>query len=425
MNETPQDQAAHLSKLEDMFRCGHHLYHNGQPEKARAVWKSVTMGKWEFCKAYGYDALKTRVLSGRWIQNIGHFIFLDAYLKLFKLGLLADTTNICLFTDLYSGNRVSNNFLLSLYAEHLTIRTKTDATLSDSFRATLHWLREDFEYVRLNDTEAIGMYEMVLLANERWDSAKLPPLIKITPEIDLLGKEFLRKNGINDDDWFVCVHARTPGYHPIAKGNDASVRDSDILAYQQLFNKIIEWGGKVVRLGNTKMPPVPRMAGVLDYTTIEVQDPLIDIYLAAKCRFFVGSVSGIALVANLFKTPIIQVNYAPMGERPLFPDTYWTQKAYRCRSSGKRLSFGQLREKGCLFTEHADSLRQANVEVVDHTPEELVDSVSYFFDHAILNRPVSAADEAVQISHAKFLDEAHIIGVGKVVPTNARQFFAE
>lgn len=424
MNEAPVDQAIHLSKLEDMFKCGHHLYHNGQPDQARAIWKSVAIGKWKFCKAYGYDALKTRVLSGRWIQNIGHFIFLDAYLKLFKLGLLADTTNICLFTDLYPGNRVSNNFLLELYKEHLTIRTRNDATLSETFRATLHWLREDFEYVRLNDTEAIGMYELVLLANDLWDRAKLPPLINITQEIDQRGKEFLRKNGIDDNEWFACVHARTPGYHPIAKGNEVSVRDSDILTYQQLFAKILEWGGKVVRLGNPNMPPVPRMRGVLDYTTIGAQDPLIDIYLAAKCKFFVGSVSGIALVANLFKVPIIQVNYAPIGERPLFRDTYWAQKGYRCLLTGAKLSFDQLREKGCLFTEHADSLRQANVEVIDQSSEELVDSVSYFYNHAILGREISPSDAAIQNSHAKYLDDANTIGTGKIVPANARQFFS-
>ena len=127
-------KTAYETTIESLISTGHELWHAGNPKGAYKNWHEATMARWAYCKKEGLDILQTRVLSHFWVTNIGHFVYLDTYIKLFHLGLL-DAKNICLILD--KNTRIGNPCLLELFKKHITIRIVDDSQHSDSFRSLL------------------------------------------------------------------------------------------------------------------------------------------------------------------------------------------------------------------------------------------------------------------------------------------------
>lgn len=408
-----------LTKLDEMLHTGHSLYHNGKPDHAYTLWKLMARSKADVLTESGMDAPGLRILSGRWVQNIGHFLILDAYLKLFKLGKLADVRTIVLYTDLYPGNRISNLPMLKLFSGHMEMRTAQDCRLSDEFRQTLHWLREDFESVRLNNQEILTTLETIVLADKLWREAQLPPLVELSPEIEDVGQEFLRAHGLSDKDWFVALHARAPGYN----GTQETIRDCDIRTYRPVFSEVRKRGGWVIRLGHERMPHLAAMDGVIDYAAMREKDPRLDIFFSVRCRAFVGCASGLEAIPSLFGRPLIQLNFAPLGERPLVAETYFAPKRYFSRRTGRRMRIDELVALGAGPSEDTCYLNQVNVDVRDLDEADIHAAVTYFLATVLDNRAVTESDAEVQQVYSRHQDEAGIIGTGRIVPELAAGYF--
>lgn len=414
---TPQSHL--LAKLDEMLHTGHLLFHNGKPEQAHTLWKLMARSKADILSKSGMDALGLRVLSGRWVQNIGHFSFLDAYLKLFRLGKLAGVRNIVLYTNLYPGNRISNLPMLKLFSGEMEIRTAQDCHLGDEFRQILHWLREDYECVRLNNQEILTSYETIILADRLWREAKLPPLVELSAEIEEAGQQFLRAHGLSDKDWFVALHAREPGYN----GSQESVRDCDIRTYRPVFSEVRKRGGWVIRLGHNHMHPLEVMDGVIDYAAIYERDPRVDIFLSARCRAFIGCASGLEGIPNLFGIPLLQLNHAPLGERPLLADTYFAPKRYFSRLTGQRMRIDELVTLGAGVSDIKIYLDQVDVDVRDLDETDVFDAVTYFLAMVLDNKTATKADVEAQVAYSRHQDEAGIIGTGRIIPELAMDYF--
>ena len=120
------------------------------------------------------------------------------------------------------------------------------------------------------------------------------------------GEKQLLEMGVSDDDWFVCVHVRENGFR-----NDAGrreYRNATIENYVKAFERIIEKGGWVIRMGDNSMKPLPDMEQVIDYPFTKYKSDLMDVYLIKKCTFYIGCQSGILDIASLFQKPILIVN---------------------------------------------------------------------------------------------------------------------
>ena len=406
-------KTAYETTIESLISTGHQLYHAGNLGGAYKNWHEATMARWAFCKREGFDILQTRVLSHFWVLNIGHFLFLDAYIKLSRLGVI-DTKNICLILDKKS--RIGNSHLLELFKEHLSIRIVDESQYLNSFRSLLFWLREDLDYIRINDTCGMSLPAATVLAQKKWAEAGLPPLIHTNAEMDSVGESFLRKHGIAAGDWYVCLHARGPGY------NGPSRRDCEFSDYQQLIERMIGWGAKVIRMGDSRMSPAPAVEGLIDYAVTPEKDPRIDIYLISHCRFFVGCTSGPAALTALFAVPCICVNWAPMGSRPPHPEDYFLPKLYRCLDSQRILSIQEVTGRGLDHVELPEAVHRQKLNIVDNTPEQITEAVTYFFKHIIQGKPLSPEDVQMQKNYSDALDKSGVVGGGLVIPDFARQY---
>ena len=56
----------------------------------------------------------------------------------------------------------------------------------------------------------------------------------------------------------------------------------------------------------------PTLIQILSIMQVKVEPDFLDIYLGAKCRFYICPASGIMAIPTLFRRPIVTVNFVPM-----------------------------------------------------------------------------------------------------------------
>lgn len=122
----------------------------------------------------------------------------------------------------------------------------------------------------------------------------------------IMCRELLKRMGIGDSEWFVCMHVRESGYRKDAGRREH--RNSDIYNYIPAIEFITEQGGWVFRMGDDTMRPLPQMDHVIDFPFSPYYDKLMEVWLVLNCRFFVATQSGIYDLAKLANRKILITN---------------------------------------------------------------------------------------------------------------------
>ena len=111
---------------------------------------------------------------------------------------------------------------------------------------------------------------------------------------------------------------------------------------------------------------------IVDYATLFRND-FGDIYLPAKCRFFLGTTAGLVGVAFIFGKPIAFTNLIPMdtvflGKKNLFiPKKIWSQKENRF------LTLREILHSEAIKYGKSEEYRKASLVPMENTQEEILD----------------------------------------------------
>ena len=144
----------------------------------------------------------------------------------------------------------------------------------------------------------------------RW--ADRAPLFRLSEDEIARGEAQLRVLGIPEGAWFVCVHSREGGYSPGDEWAN-SYRNTNISDYTDAMRAIVARGGWCVRVGDPTMRPLDPMPGVVDYARSSSKSDWMDLFLCARCRFFLGNSSGLFGLAGIFGKPSALANMTPLG----------------------------------------------------------------------------------------------------------------
>lgn len=162
-----------------------------------------------------------------------------------------------------------------------------------------------------------------------------PPLLSLAPEDWERGEQALERLGLPRDARFVCLHSREGGYSP-ADEHLHSYRNSRIENYVPAAEALVERGLYCVRMGDPSMRPMPKVKGVVDYANSGMQSDWLDLFLCARCEFFVGNTSGLYFLAQAFGVPCCLANLLPMsaslGSGPHdigIPKLLWSEALHR------------------------------------------------------------------------------------------------
>ncbi len=214
-------------------------------------------------------------------------------------------------------------------------------------------------------------------SNEYYEFTRGHPHLKFTPEEEDRGKELLQS--LKVDNWYICFHSRDSAYlnKEWKKGDGYNnYRNSDINNYLEAVHYITGQGGHALRMGikvEKNLPP-SKNDKIIDYSSLHRTD-FGDIYLPAKCKFFLGDGCGINQVAQIFNTPVAWANVNFIKYPPFNSQDMFILKKIWSFQKNRFLTFKEIINSEIFDYLGSEKYREAKLKLVENSPEEILDLV--------------------------------------------------
>jgi putative glycosyltransferase (TIGR04372 family) len=191
--------------------------------------------------------------------------------------------------------------------------------------------------------------------------------------------KILRKYKIDLPDNIVLLHIRDQSFRP---DDEERYRDSNINNYKKIINLLYKKNYNVIRIGNYGMQKAD--LNCLDITNLKMdkkEKEILDIYLISKCKFFIGTCSGLYCLVSLFGKPTITFDIAPLSFT--FPHGkigMGIPKKYFSIKDNTYLKFSDIFEKKYSDFRLDYQYQMHNLKTINNNENEIVDAVFEFID---------------------------------------------
>ena len=214
---------------------------------------------------------------------------------------------------------------------------------------------------------------------------KVPQMFGFSPSEEQNGRCLLRNMGLSRGG-YVLIHSRDPHYfhqyyHDVddlqSLNRENAHRDADFNFMLAACQMLKASGIDVMRYGRNHAPLTGEMAEyVYDYPNSPYRSDMMDFYIAANCRFMIGSCSGACNVTYIFRKPFLLVNVCNLYLLARREAVISYLKRFYDLKSELPLTLSELCERG-LHRQfyHASEYADLDVGISENTPEELRDVV--------------------------------------------------
>lgn len=351
------------------------LFLQGNYSEAKKVWTVIENFRKSKIKYGNLDSLGIRILPIHWFIAVGHIAHLDSY---FKSERMNGVINRKYIFDIPPNFKIPNPYFLRLWAHSIDniSRSEISPFITNEERILL---QDDFWAALYKSDEALMFNEYGAVVQEKWSNFSSQPLVSIPDEDILNGNQILRKMGISEGVWYVCLHVREPGFHQGWHDQNPGTRNADIETYYDAIDLITSKGGFVIRLGDKSMRPLKATPGVIDYPFTEFKSDFMDIFLCATCRFFIGTNSGLGLIPPIFNKLCVLTNWSPVAIPQWYAGDLVVPKLIKESKTGRYLSFKELFETQVGWSQFEKFFIKLKLTVVDNTSEEIKNAVIDMF----------------------------------------------
>lgn len=200
--------------------------------------------------------------------------------------------------------------------------------------------------------------------------------LKFTEEEEEAGQAGLQNLSVPHGAPFVCFHARDSAFgESLAPGMDVGrvdYRNSDIQTYLPAVEELTRRGYFALRMGAVVEEPLKGSNPmIIDYATTS-RTELLDLYLSAKCQFFVASPVGVMCLPMVFRRPTVYVNFVPIGTLVCLPPCdICIPKKFWLRDEGRFMTIREILRCGASMFARSYQYDQMSIELMDNTPEEI------------------------------------------------------
>jgi len=204
------------------------------------------------------------------------------------------------------------------------------------------------------------------------------PNISFTLEEVQHGNTLLQKLGIPLNTPFICFHNRDAAFLDDAKkGKDWSYhdfRDSRIESYLSTAEKMIQLRYTMVRLGAVTKEKIKNTSPkLIDYANSSMRSDFLDIYLSARCKFILCSDTGMSFPAEVFKRPLVYVNWAMPLRLPVYAlNGLIIFKKFFLKSENRYMTFQEMINVDFGGADTIEIFSNLGVEIIDNTSEEIL-----------------------------------------------------
>ena len=234
-----------------------------------------------------------------------------------------------------------------------------------------------------------------------------PSLLTLTETDRARGWDELKKLGVPQDAWFVCVHCREGG--STAAEPVHSLRDVDVNNYVPAMEEIVRRGGWVFRMGDAGMKPIPLMPQVIDYAHLDIKSDWMDIFLCASCRFCIRTASGLGDVPTVFGVPGVMTNAVlPLSViLPFGPQDIGISKLIRSSKDGRYLTFKEVFASPIGNYRWGHQFVDNGLEVVEKSSEDIKAVTIEMLDRLEGRFEYSQEDDRMQARYKSLMNETH------------------
>ncbi len=309
-------------------------------------------------------SLFTRIRVGMLTYDrIGHLSFdTETFLRKRRLGLI---DGICL---LVSGRNPCNRQLLTMI--------KRAAPVLDFPLASFFYVHGLLPFIK--DSGLVLDFAHKSWEYPIFDTA--PAQLRFEPSEEARGRRALEEMGVTPGAPFVCFHARDKAYldnafsHRSREGwSYHDYRDCDIANCVPAAEFLASQGLFALRMGHTVEKALttnnPR---IIDYAS-KFRSDFLDVYLLARCKFFLGNTAGIYALATTFDVPVAVANWAPFSLTPFRRGDMVMHKKYLEIRSGRLVPFRELFALGAQSWFSSEDYSRAGIKLVENSPKEILE----------------------------------------------------
>lgn len=206
----------------------------------------------------------------------------------------------------------------------------------------------------------------------------VPPHLSFTSEEEEFGKTLLESMRVASESLFICFIGRDGKYLQLIYPDDDyrhhDYRNTDVKNYLLAAEELANRGYYAIRMGATVAETlVSNNSRIIDYATNGQRSDFMDIYLGAKCRFFISVGTGIDCIPQIFRRPILYVNQVPLEYLPswdkstlFIPKKYWLDKEQRF------MTIRAIFESGAGRFLYTQQYLDMGITLIENTPEEIL-----------------------------------------------------
>ena len=205
--------------------------------------------------------------------------------------------------------------------------------------------------------------------------------LKFTSDEEKSAQRELINMGVPAESTFIGFIARDSSYLknnlPTTNWSYHDYRDSNIENYLFAADELTKREHAVIRMGAfVENELKTNNSKIIDYASKGYRTDLLDIYIAAKCHFFVSGNCGLDSVPIIFRKPVVYVNYLPIEHvRGPYKNSLVLFKKHWLKDEKRFMTFREIIESGAGKFLQAEEFDKQGIELIENTSEEIRDVV--------------------------------------------------
>lgn len=230
---------------------------------------------------------------------------------------------------------------------------------------------------------------------------RFPAHLQFTSEEDARGDAYLLAMGIPTGAPFVCLIARDSKYLDSQMNGNwdyHNYRDCNIQNYILAAEELADFGYFVIRMGAKVHEAIKSLhPKVIDYATNGMRSDFMDIFLCAKCKFFISTGEGLICIPMLFRRPIVVSNMVPLGYFfSYYSNLIGITKHHYSVAEYRELKLKEIFTFDVGFCLQTSDYESHGIHLIENTPIEIRDIVIEMVERLNDTWQVNEKDEALQ-----------------------------
>ena len=244
--------------------------------------------------------------------------------------------------------------------------------------------------------------------------------ISFTSREDDKGFKVLKEIGCHGNSGYICFHARDPMFLKNVNDNVNfdyhNYRDSDINNYLLATQEMATRGIYSIRMGAIVEKEISSASNlVVDYASSKYRTDFNDVYISGNCKFFLCSDTGISIVPEVFRLPVVHVNFTNITNISIWTiNSLFIFKFFYLRNENRFMKFSEILDLEFGGIETNEIFSKLNIELIENTPEE-IRQVTIEMDER-LNGTWETKEEDIELQERFWL----LFGPNKIKSPNLR-----